>query len=102
VRNDGTGYIAHGTPFTGELAKLGENVSAPIAALYLLAQGPYNHIDLIAPADAARGLLANILFFAEDEELVQSIFHSAFDFVSRVPVSRLTFVPDSRVWELIG
>ncbi len=52
--------------------------------------------------DAARALLANILFFAEDEELVQSIFQSVFEFVSRVPVSRLTFMPDSRVWELIG
>ena len=96
------GYTAFGTPFTGELAKLGENVSAPIAALYLLAQGPENRIDPVAPAEAARSLLANVLFFAEDEELVQSTFHSAFEFVSRVPVSRLTFVPDARVWELIG
>jgi hypothetical protein len=96
------GYIAHGTPFTGELAKLGENVSAPIAALYLLAKGAENRIDPIPPAEAARSLLANLLFFAEDEELVQATFHSAFEFVSRVPVSRLTFVPDARVWELIG
>ncbi len=102
VRKSGQGYTAYGTPFTGELAKLGENVSAPIAALYLLAQGPENRIDSVAPAEAARSLLANVLFFAEDEELVQSIFHSAFEFVSRVPVSRLTFVPDARVWELIG
>lgn len=97
-----TGYTAFGTPFTGELAKLGENVSASIAALYLLAQGPENRIDPVAPSEAARSLLANVLFFAEDEELVQSTFHSAFEFVSRVPVSRLTFVPDARVWELIG
>lgn len=102
VRKQGDGYIAYGTPFTGELAKLGENVSAPLAALYLLAQGPENRIDPVAPGEAARSLLANLLFFAEDEELVQSTFHSAFEFVSRVPVSRLTFVPDSRVWELIG
>src|SRR5579863_4206440 len=101
VRKQDTRYIAHGTPFTGELAKLGENVSAPISGLYLLAKGPENRIDPIAPRDAARGLLANLLFFAEDEALVQATFHSAFEFVSRVPVSRLTFVPDSRVWELI-
>jgi hypothetical protein len=101
VRKQDSGYVAFGTPFTGELAKLGENVSAPIAALYLLAQGPENRIDSIPSAEAARSLLANVLFFAEDEELVQSAFHAAFDFVSRVPVSRLTFVPDSRVWELI-
>ncbi len=102
VRKQGAGYIAYGTPFTGELAKLGENVSAPIAALYLLAKGTENRIDPLPPGEAARSFLANVLFFAEDEELVQSVFHSAFDFVSRVPVSRLTFVPDARVWELIG
>ncbi len=101
VRKQSAGYIAYGTPFTGELAKLGENVSAPIAALYLLAKGSENRIDPLTPPEAARSLLANILFFAHDEELVQSVFHSAFEFVSGVPVSRLTFVPDARVWELI-
>ncbi len=101
VRRRESGYVAFGTPFTGELAKLGENVSAPVAALYLLAQGSENRIDVISPGEAARRLLANMLFFAEDEELVQSAFHAAFEFVSRVPVSQLTFVPDARVWELI-
>jgi hypothetical protein len=42
------------------------------------------------------------LFFAEDEGFVRTAFHAAFEFVSRIPVLRLTFVPDSRVWELIG
>jgi hypothetical protein len=93
ARKQGAGYIAYGTPFTGELAKLGENVSAPIAALYLLAKGSENRIDPIPPGEAARSLLANLLFFAEDEELVQSTFHSALEFVSRVPVSRLTLCP---------
>ena len=102
VRRRGEGYTAFGTPFTGELAKLGKNVSAPIKALYLLAKGKENRIDPIPPGEATRGLLANVLFFAEDEELVRAIFHSAVEFVSRVPVSRLTFVPDARVWELIG
>lgn len=99
--NTDSGYVAFGTPFTGELAKIGENVSAPLDTLFLLAQGPENRIDPVPPAEAARSLLANVLFFAEDEELVQATFHSAFEFVSRVPVSRLTFVPDARVWELI-
>ena len=101
VRPQGEGYVAFGTPFTGELAKLGENLSAPIAALYLLAKGSENRIDPISAGDAARSLLANVLFFAKDEELVQSVFQTAFEFVSRVPVSRLTFFPDARVWELI-
>jgi hypothetical protein len=102
ARDQDIGYVAYGTPFTGELAKLGENVSAPISALYLLAKGPENRIDPVAPGEAVRELLANVLFFAEDQELVQRIFHAACEFVSLVPVSRLTFVPDARVWEMIG
>jgi hypothetical protein len=99
-RCDGT-YFAFGTPFTGELAKLGQNVSAPIAALYLLAKGSENRIERMEPAAAVRALLSNVLFFAKEEELVRAIFHAAFEFVNRVPVSKLTFMPDARVWELI-
>jgi len=102
VRKRDEGYIAYGTPFTGELAKLGENTSAPVAALYLLAQGPENRIDPVAEADAGRELLANMLFFAEDQEMVHCAFQAACDFVRSVPVRRLTFIPDARVWEMIG
>lgn len=101
VRRQEAGYVAFGTPFTGELNKVGENVSASIAALYILEKGQENRIDSISPSEAARSVLANILFFAEDEELVRSMFHSAFEFANRVPICRLTFVPDARVWELI-
>jgi hypothetical protein len=102
VSTNSEGYVAFGTPFTGELAKLGENTSAPVAALYLLAQGPENRIDPVGAADAGRELLANMLFFAEDQEMVHQVFQAACDFVHRVPVYRLTFVPDARVWEMIG
>ena len=102
VRRQGDTYVAFGTPFTGELGKSGQNISAPISALYLLAKGSENRIDAIEPGEAVRALLANVLFFARDERLVRAIFHSGFEFVKRVPVSRLTFLPDARVWELIG
>jgi hypothetical protein len=95
-------YCAFGTPFTGELARLGENVRAPIGALYLLAKGSENKIEPMKPADAARGLLENILFFARDPKLVQLVFHAACAFTDRVPVHRLTFFPDNRVWEMIA
>jgi hypothetical protein len=101
VRKTSDGYIAFGTPFTGELAKLGENVSAPLAAVYLLEQGPVNQIEPVPAGDAVRALLANILFFAKEPELVRQVFQSACKLVDRIPVSRLTFMPDSRVWEMI-
>lgn len=101
VHRQNQGYVAFGTPFTGELEKLGENTSAPIAALYLLAKGQKNRIEPVPVADAGRELLANVLFFAEDPELVHQVFQSACDFVHRVPFYKLTFVPDARVWEMI-
>jgi len=94
-------FEAFGTPFAGELARLGENLRAPLAALYLLAQGPENRIEPMSNAEAARELLQNVLFFAQDEELVGMIFQTVCDFVRRVPVRRLVFTPDARVWELI-
>ena len=94
-------FVAFGTPFAGELARIGENRRAPIAALYLLAQGTENRIEAVSHAEAVRALLQNVLFFAHDAELVREVFESAFDFVSRVPVRRLVFAPDPRVWELI-
>jgi hypothetical protein len=98
----GEKYIAHGTPFTGELGRPGDNVRAPIAALYRLIQGNENRIRPLAPADAARALLECVLCFAEDPALIQQIFHFVCELVSRVPVHDLVFLPDARVWELIA
>jgi len=100
VRRDDS-YTACGTPFAGELARPGENAMAPIEHLFFLAKGPQNRIDPIAPADALRMLLRNILFFADDAELIKMVFRSAMEFLGRVPASRLTFYPDVRVWDLI-
>jgi hypothetical protein len=101
VRRAGNEYRACGTPFAGELARVGENCSAPISTLFLLAQGKENKVEPVSGAEAARSLLRNILFFAEDAELVKLVFRAACEFVDRVPVRRLTFVPDQRVWDLI-
>lgn len=95
------GYHAFGTPFAGELAKAGENCAAPIAALFFLEQGPENRVDELTSADAVRRLMRNILFFAEDRALVEKLFATACDFVARVPIRRLTFYPDARVWDEI-
>ena len=101
VRREATSYHACGTPFAGELARVGTNCSAPVATLFLLEKGFENKIEVVTAAEAVRCLLRNILFFAEDVDLVEMIFRSACDFVDRVPVRRLTFVPDARVWDLI-
>ena len=101
VRAGAGGYSAYGTPFAGELAKAGENCTAPVSALFFLEKGPSNRIDEIAPPEAVRRLMRNILFFAHDHELVEKLLATACDFVAKVPIRRLTFYPDARVWEAI-
>jgi len=49
--------------------------------------------------EAVRRLMRNILFFAEDHRLAEKLLASACDFVAHVPVRRLTFYPDARVWD---
>ncbi|MDP9037905.1 MAG: hypothetical protein M3O02_01365 [Acidobacteriota bacterium] len=102
VRKTDGGYTACGTPFAGEFGEPGQNVSAPIAALYLLEKAAENSIAPMAPAEAIRRLMRNVLFFAHDTELVRLVFASVCAFVAKVPVYRLSFFPDQRVWELIG
>jgi hypothetical protein len=101
LRPSPCGYSAFGTPFAGELARAGENCTAPIAALFFLEQGPENRVDELSPAEAMRRLMRNILFFAEDPGLVEKLLATACDFVARVPIRRLTFYPDARVWDLV-
>jgi hypothetical protein len=101
VRREATRYIAFGTPFAGELARVGENCCAPLSALFLLEKGSQNRIETVGPSEALRRLLRNILFFADDPELVKLVFQSACEFASLVPIHRLVFVPDQRVWDII-
>lgn len=100
IPQDG-GYFAVGTPFYGELARAGQNLRAPIDCVYLLAKGTENKIKPVVRTEAVRGLLGNILFFARDPEFVKLVFDAAVDFAGEVPIRRLTFAPDARVWELI-
>ena len=95
-------YFAYGTPFAGEMGKPGKNISAPIAAVYLLKKAAENRIDKIEPAAAVQRLLRNILFFAHQADLVRQVFEAACAFTAAVPVYELSFFPDQRVWELIG
>ncbi len=101
VRREGNRYLACGTPFAGELARLGENQSAPLSALFFLEKGSQNKIEPIGATEAVQRLLRNVLFFADDAELVKLVFQAACEFASLVPIRRLVFVPDQRVWDII-
>ncbi len=101
VRPSADGYSAFGTPFAGELARAGENCSAPVSALFFLEKGTENRVDELTSTEAIRRLMRNILFIAEDQSLVEKLLATACDFVAKVPIRRLTFYPDARVWDEI-
>ncbi|HET9399438.1 MAG TPA: hypothetical protein VFO34_00675 [Candidatus Acidoferrales bacterium] len=95
-------YFGCGTPFTGELNRSGENIRAQIGALYFLEQSQRNEILPIASSAACRRLLENVLFFANDGELVNQVFQSVCEFLAEVPVHVLRFKKDRSAWDLIG
>jgi len=94
-------FQAFGTPFAGELARIGEKTRAPLDTLLLLQQGPENRIEAVSEGQAARELMRHVLFFAHDAELVGMVFETVCDFVRCVPVRRLVFTKDAGVWDLI-
>jgi hypothetical protein len=101
ARRAGAGYEAHGTPFAGELARSGTNLSAPLETVFLLEKAHANSIQSVSPRVAVSALLRHILFFAEDADLVRRVFDSAVEFVSSVHTVRLLFQPDARIWDLV-
>jgi hypothetical protein len=102
VRKTENGYRAYGSPFAGELARAGANISAPLRKVCLLKQSPQNRLRPVKQAEAIRALMRHVLFFAQDKELVENVLDSVVRFVSCVEVVEMEFTRDKRAWELIG
>ena len=95
-------YLAFGTPFTGELGMPGENISAPLAAWHVLIQGDRHELQPIASSpEAVRLLMQNILFFAEEHELVERVFDTVCDFVANIRGYKMIFKKEPSAWELV-
>jgi hypothetical protein len=101
VRRDRAGYVAFGTPFSGDWADVGENISAPISALYRLEWAAENERTPLGTVATVRTVMRNTLFFADDPSYTGLLLDAACDFASAVPAFRLAFAPDNRVWDMI-
>ena len=75
VRREGNRYLACGTPFAGELARVGENQSRcpPVHSFYSR-RACTTGSNQWALRKLFSELLRNILFFADDRELVKLVF----------------------------
>jgi len=74
VRRVGRGIPGLRDAVCRDLGRAGENISAPLAGLYLLVQGRAQSCEPDRTRDAVRRLLRNILFFADDASLVEQVF----------------------------
>ena len=101
VRKAGETFLAWGTPFTGELGTPGANQSAPVKALCFLRQAEENRLVPIEKAEALRQLLTNVLFFADDPDMVRQVFDTAGELVGCTETFQLNFTQGGAAWELI-
>jgi hypothetical protein len=93
--------VVHGTPFRGELARGGEPLSVPLAGIFFLRHAASHAVTPLAEQAALRRLLATVMSFAREPEVVGRVFGLAADLVARVPCSILDFRPDPGFWEII-
>jgi hypothetical protein len=101
LRREDSGFRVFGTPFSGELGIQGEDVSAPLSAIHLIEHGSDNRRERVSESEAVRRLMRNVLFFAQEKRLVSDVFSTVCELARRVPVYRLEFLPDARVWEMV-
>ncbi len=102
VRGIDGGYRAFGTPFAGELGIAGEDIAAPIGALYFLRKAGRSEVAPVDAPRAAARILRDVLFFARDAALADALFATVCDFLARVPVFELSFEAKPEVWDLVS
>lgn len=91
----------YGTPFWGELARGGENRSAPLVGIYCLHKGSRHAVEPLTPRRALERLLPNVMFFAKEPELTAQILGISAGLVEAVPCFDLSFRPDPAFWKVV-
>ena len=97
----GGSAVCYGTPFWGELARAGEDRSAPLAGIYFLHKGDRHAVQAIGARQALERLLPNVVFFAREADLTARVFRISADLVEAVPCFDLFFRRDPGFWEVI-
>lgn len=101
VRIDEGRARCYGTPFWGELARGGEDRSAPLVGIYCLHKGSRHAIEALKPRQSLERLLPNVMFFATEPEFMAQILDISSDLVEAVPCFDLSFLPDPAFWKVI-
>lgn len=94
-------WRVYGTPFWGDFARAGVNLSAPLRAIYLLHQHREHRLETLSRRDAMAGILQCSLQFAEGVQIAEWMLNVVSRLVKDVPVYRLQFLPDVGFWEVV-
>ncbi|MCS6829439.1 MAG: hypothetical protein NZ749_02230 [bacterium] len=101
VRRMPEGWQVFGTPFWGDFARAGVNLSAPLQAIYLLQHAEQHRLEKLSRRDALTAILQCSLQFAEGAQVAEWMLNVVSALVRETPVYRLHFLPDTGFWELI-
>jgi len=90
-----------GTPFWGDFARAGANLSAPLQGIYLLQHARQHRLEKLPRRDALTAILQCSLQFAEGAQVAEWMLNVVSALVRDVPVHRLHFLPDMGFWEMV-
>ena len=91
-------WTAFGTPFAGELATSGEQISAPVAGLFRLNHGDAHQVEALSGGDAVRAIMRNVLLFGHEPGSQARALDAVCDLTAAVSTARLSFRPEPSVW----
>lgn len=94
-------WRVYGTPFWGDFARAGVNLSAPLHAIYLLHQHREHRLETLSRREAMMGILQGSLQFAEGTQVAEWMLNVVSGLVQDVPIYRLQFLPDAGFWEVV-
>jgi hypothetical protein len=95
------GATVAGTPFFGDLAAGGANVTVPLVGIYFLHKAPANKVVPISARAALPEFLRQVTLFRKNRRSLQVALDLAWAFCTRVPVYELHFLPDDSFWSCI-
>lgn len=101
VRRMPAGWQVFGTPFWGDFARAGVNLSAPLHTVCLLHQAKQHRLEPLPRRDALSALLRCSLQFAEGTQVAEWMLNTVYALAHEVPAYRLRFLPDTGFWSLL-
>lgn len=101
VRRAAGGWQVFSTPFWGEFAQPGTNLSVPLKAIYILQHASQHRLEPLPLRRALSALFQCSLQFAEGAAVAEWMLNTVSALIREVTVYHLHFLPDLGFWKLV-